>query len=431
MKKSYIILVVVACVICLVIIIRFIPTLPKDIVTNNSSSPGDTILAELPAPVLKYGLPIDSFHIVSDRIRRNQNLASILHNYKIDAYTVDQITKKAEGVFDFRKIRSGNEYCLFIPKDSLALPSYFVYEQTPVDYVVINMKDSINVSLNKKQVIAKRACVSGEIQFSLWETMKSHQVNPVVALELSEIYAWCIDFFGLQEGDKFKVIYHEEFVDSVPVGITKIESAWFKHANEEFYAIPFIQDSTESFYDHEGNSLRKAFLKAPLRFSRISSRFSHSRFHPVLKIRRPHHGIDYAAPTGTPVVAIGDGKVIKKGYYGGAGNMVKIRHNSIYTTAYLHLNRYGKGIKNGAYVKQGDIIGYVGSTGLSTGPHLDFRFYKYNSPVDPLKVEAPPVDPVRVYNRPVFDSIRNHYMFELNAIDLEPVEMGNVIANKD
>jgi murein DD-endopeptidase MepM/ murein hydrolase activator NlpD len=413
------------------LIARFIPTISQDTTADDGFYPKDTIQVGLPVPVLKYGLPIDSFHIVSDRIRRNQNLASILQHYKVDAYTVDKIARRAEGIFDFRGIRAGNDYCLFFPKDSLSLPSYFVYEQTPVDYVVIDLKDSINVTLNKKQVITKRARASGEIQYSLWETMKTHEVNPVVALELSEIYAWCIDFFGLQEGDKFKVIYHEEFVDSVSVGIAKIESAWFKHADEEFYAIPFVQDSTESFYDHEGNSLRKAFLKAPLRFSRISSRFSHSRLHPVLKIRRPHHGVDYAAPTGTPVVAIGDGKIIKKGYHGGAGHMVKIRHNSIYTTAYLHLSRYGNGIKNGAYVKQGDIIGYVGSTGLSTGPHLDFRFYKYNSPVDPLRVEAPPVDPVKSDNRPVFDSIRNQYMFELNAIALEPVELGNIMAKKD
>jgi murein DD-endopeptidase MepM/ murein hydrolase activator NlpD len=221
--------------------------------------------------------------------------------------------------------------------------------------------------------------------------MMSKKYNPVLANELSEIYAWSIDFFGLQPADSFSVIYDELYVDSVSIGLGRIHAAYFRSSGTDFYAIPFVQDSVESYYDLEGNSLRKAFLKAPLRFSRISSRYSHSRVHPVLKIRRPHHGVDYAAPTGTPVQAIGDGKIIeaKRGYNNGGGNYIKIRHNSIYTTAYLHLSGFAPGIATGTYVRQGDVIGYVGSTGLATGPHLDFRFYKNGSPVDPLKVEAP------------------------------------------
>jgi murein DD-endopeptidase MepM/ murein hydrolase activator NlpD len=203
------------------------------------------------------------------------------------------------------------------------------------------------------------------------------------------------------------VIYEESFVDSQSIGIDKVLGAWIYHNQNEFWAIPFIQDSVRSFFDEEGNSLRKAFLKAPLRFSRISSGFSNSRYHPVLKIRRPHHGIDYAAASGTPVHSVGDGVITKRGYQkNGGGNYVKIKHNSVYSTTYMHLSRFGKGIKQGVYVKQGDVIGYVGATGLATGPHLDFRFYKNGSPVNPLKVEAPPVEPVHEENKSTYGIAR-------------------------
>ena len=240
----------------------------------------------------------------------------------------------------------------------------------------------------------------------------------MLAFELSEIYAWSIDFFGLQEGDAFRVFYDEQYVDSNYLGLGKIRGAVFYHAGEDFYAVPFVQDSVESYFDQEGNSLRKAFLKAPLRFSRISSRYSHSRLHPILKVRRPHLGVDYAAPVGTPVHAVGDGKIISAGYTKGNGNWIKIQHNSVYATAYLHLSRYGRGIRTGAYVKQGDVIGYVGATGLATGPHLDFRFYKNGYPIDPLKVKAPPVEPVKPENRHVYDSVLWLTMERLNRISL-------------
>jgi murein DD-endopeptidase MepM/ murein hydrolase activator NlpD len=311
----------------------------------------------------------------------------------------------SSGVFDLRKIRMGNPYKVFCTTDTMHRVMHFIYEHTPVDYVMFSLDDSILVSRQEKQVRVQTKEASGVISSSLWNTMLDNELDPMLAFELSEIYAWSIDFFGLQEGDGFKVFYEEHYVDSNYIGLGKIHGAVFYHATEEFYAMPFVQDSIESFYDQEGNSLRKAFLKAPLRYSRISSRYSHSRFHPILKYRRPHLGVDYAAPIGTPVLAIGDGKVVKKGYAKGNGNWLKIQHNSVYATAYLHLSRYGKGIQTGSYVKQGDVIGYVGSTGLSTGPHLDFRFYKNGYPVDPLKVKAPPVKPVAEENRTVYDSL--------------------------
>mgnify|MGYP000682893861 CR=1 FL=1 len=375
----------------------------------------DTLTEEL-VIVREYGLAIDSFHIIRGKIRRDQTLGSLLNQHGVRHDTIHRLAMASEDVFDLRKIRMGNPYKIFCSRDTNHRVLHFVYEHTPVDYIMFSLEDSIRVSRQEKEVVQKERKISGVITSSLWNTMIDNDIDPMLAFELSEIYAWSIDFFGLQLGDGLKVHYDEQFVDTTYIGLGRIHGAVFYHANEEFYAVPFIQDSVESFYDQEGNSLRKAFLKAPLRFSRISSRYSHSRLHPILKIRRPHLGVDYAAPIGTPVLAVGDGKIIRTGYTRGNGNWLKIQHNSVYATAYLHLSRYGKGIKNGTYVKQGDIIGYVGSTGLSTGPHLDFRFYKNGYPVDPLKVEAPPVKPVYEENRIRYDSILNLAMEELRGI---------------
>ena len=358
--------------------------------------------------VKMYGIPVDSFNIKFDVVKRNQMLLNILSAYHLPDGAVAALIASDQKVFDLRKIRAGNKYAVFLEKDSLQTLRYFVYEHTPVEFVRFSFLDSVTVEKDEKEIINKCQIATGSIHTSLWNSMIDNGLNPILANELSEIYAWSIDFFGLQPADSFCVVYDEQYVDSVPVGLGKIHAAYFRHADHDFYAIPFVQDSVESFFDLEGNSLRKAFLKAPLRFSRISSRFSNSRLHPVLKIRRPHHGVDYAAPAGTPVQAIGDGKIIeaKKGYNNGGGNMIKIRHNSVYTTAYLHLSGFASGIHTGGYVKQGDVIGYVGATGLATGPHLDFRFYMNGKPIDPLKVEAPPVEPVHEGNLAAFDSVK-------------------------
>jgi murein DD-endopeptidase MepM/ murein hydrolase activator NlpD len=366
--------------------------------------------------VLKlYGIPVDSFEIVSDVVKRNDMLLSILINYNLPEGSLASLLNMPIREFDLRKIKAGNRYTVFLHKDSLSTLHYFVYENTPVDFVRISFGDSVAVELGHKEVVQKTKFASGLITTSLWNSMKEKGYSPELILQLSEIYAWTVDFFGLQPADSFSVAYDEQYVDDIAVGLGRIHGAYFKSNGTGIYAIPFTQDSVESYYDSVGNSLRKAFLKAPLRFSRISSRYSNSRLHPILKIRRPHHGVDYKAPTGTPVMAIGDGRIIEasRGNAGG-GNIVKIRHNSIYTTSYMHLSGFAPGISAGKYVKQGDIIAYVGSTGLSTGPHLDFRFYKNGSPVNPLKVEAPPVEPVRIENRHAFDSAK---VRTLNLLD--------------
>ncbi len=348
-----------------------------------------------PAPVkLLYGIPMNEFSVQQGVVHRGESLADILVPHGINPQQIHEISMLPDSIINERKIRPGNSYSLFFSGDSI--PAWFVYEKDPMNWVVIgDFRDSIRAENGTKQVEQRLQTASGTIESSLWESMQSAGANPILAVELSEIFAWSIDFFGIQQGDRYKVIYEESYVDSLSIGINRILGAWFYHNNTDFWGIPFKQEGVLSFFDDQGNSLRKAFLKAPLRFSRISSGFSNSRYHPVLKIRRPHHGVDYAARTGTPVHTVGDGVVTKTGYQkSGGGNYVKIKHNSVYSTTYMHLSRFGKGIKSGTYVKQGDVIGYVGSTGLATGPHLDFRFYKNGSAVNPLKVVAPPVEPV-------------------------------------
>lgn len=371
-----------------------------------SIKPDSSLNQENINPVFMYGINPDSFNLVSGHIKRNGYLSEIFLKHGISMHDIDQTIKNSREVFDVRTVRSGNNYIIFCDKDSTAKARYFVYEHDHTTSYVFSFNDSLNITPYKKEIKSEIRYASGTIETSLWDAMMEGGLHPQLVLDLSDIFAWTVDFFGLQKGDKFKVIYEELSIDDKSLGTGKIYGAQFIRSGSVITAIPFIQDKKETYFDIDGNSLRKAFLKAPLHFSRISSRFSSSRMHPILRIRRPHFGVDYAAPVGTPVHAIGDGKVTRANFDKGAGRIVKIQHNSVYATAYMHLSRFGKGISPGVFVKQNDIIGYVGSSGLSTGPHLDFRFYRNGSPVDPLKVESPPVEPVSDENREKFEEIK-------------------------
>ncbi|MFO7869275.1 MAG: peptidoglycan DD-metalloendopeptidase family protein [Bacteroidales bacterium] len=368
---------------------------------------------------LLYGIDKERYEVIQKNVPRNTFLSDILKSTGLSNAKIHEVVVSLDTIFDVRKIKSGNTYTSFIEKkDSVNSLAYFVYEINMTDFFVCDFSqtDTVISYIDSKDIKKQEQAVKGTIETSLWNALEDKNVPPTLSLELSEIYAWTIDFFGLQKGDSFKVVFTENFVDSVSIGIDRIKYAEFTHLDDNIYAIPFEQDSIVDFFDSTGASLRKAFLKSPLRFSRISSHFSHARMHPVLRRVRPHHGIDYAAPTGTPVRSIGDGVVIKKGYYGGGGNMVKIKHNSTYTSAYLHLSRFNKNAQLGQRVKQGDIIGYVGSTGLSTGPHLDFRIYKNNSPINPLTLKSPPVTPVKEENKDAFSIVRDSIISILQNI---------------
>ncbi len=381
----------------------------------------DTLsIAEMPPIELLYDIPKDSFLIEENQVKRNQNLSDILVRAGVDNVTIYKIANASDTVFDVRRIRAGQPYTLFYTPDTLHQLKYFVYAVDNTDYVVYSLNNPITVERKSKPIIEEEKVASAEISSSLWNAITGQGLTPSLAMELSEIFAWTVDFFGIEKGDYFKVLYKEQFVDSTSIGVGEVSSALFHHRGKDYYAFKFGEDGDWNYFDEDGNNLRKAFLKAPLKFSRISSRFSSGRLHPVLKIRRPHHGVDYAAPAGTPVYAIGDGRITHKGWDSkGGGNYLKIKHNSVYTTVYMHLKGFAPGISQGKQVRQGELIGFVGATGLATGPHLDFRVLKNDRPIDPLKMEAPSADPVKEANRDSFKIIADSLKIRIDGIRVE------------
>jgi len=345
------------------------------------------------AQPMAYGIRLDSMEIVRGSVANNQNLSSILGAYVADGI-IDRIARSTSDIFDVRKIKAGNTYARIVSKDSSRQTLYFIYEINPIDFVVYDLRDSLKVYRDKKKVTRLIKTSTGTITSSLWNCFVENKLDVHLGLALSDVYAWTVDFYGLQKGDNFKVIYEEVFVEDRMIGIDRILASKFQTNGKDFYAYHFEQQGKGAYFDENGQSLQRSFLKAPLKFSHISSHFSGARMHPILRIVRPHFGVDYAAPRGTPVVALGAGHVNELGFHGGYGRFISIRHNSVFTTTYAHLSGYAKGLKAGSNVSQGEVIGYVGSSGLATGPHLDFRVYRNGTPVDPLRVESPPSKPV-------------------------------------
>ena len=370
--------------------------------------------------IYQYGVCMDSLDINEYQIRSGDNPAAILDALGFSAREAERITRVSATVLDPTKLRAGMCYYTFTTQDSVAAIRYMAFAKSLTDYAVIDLSgDSVRAYEFNKPVSIKRHYAEGTITSSLWNVMKEKGADPLLALKLSDVFAWQIDFFDVKEGDSFRVMYDVAYIDdTTALSIASIGGAVFTHQGKAFTAIPFTQDSVFEYFDLEGNSLRKAFLKAPLDFFRITSRFSNARFHPILKRYRAHHGVDYAAPVGTPVKSIGAGTVIVKGYMGGGGNTLKVKHNSVYTTSYMHLSRYAKGIQVGSRVEQGQVIGYVGSTGLSTGPHLDFRVYKNGQAINPLQMEAPPSLPVKPELRDSFQVVKQKVLAELDSLRL-------------
>jgi murein DD-endopeptidase MepM/ murein hydrolase activator NlpD len=371
---------------------------------------------ETAEPTLLYGIEVDSLKVVEATVQPNQFLSQILRKYNVSYGTIDQLAKRSRSVFDVRKIRENRNYTLLCSEDSATTAQYFIYEPSNLEYVVFDLTDSVNIYMGQHKIDTLIKDFTGIIDYSIYQTLQDGGAMPELASTMAEIYAWQLDLFKVQKGDRFKLIYEEIQIRGEAVGVGRIKAAHFERSEEDYYAFYYDQQGKEEYFDEKGNSLRKAFLKAPLRYSRISSRFSHSRLHPVLKVRRPHYGIDYAAPKGTPVRAVGDGVVIKANYSGGAGHFVKIRHNGTYTTGYMHLSKYGKDIRPGKRVLQGDIIGYVGSTGISTGPHLDYRIWKNGKLVDALSLEMPSSEPIRDEHREEYTEYMEVMMDQLNQL---------------
>jgi murein DD-endopeptidase MepM/ murein hydrolase activator NlpD len=388
--------------------------------TTSEASP-DTVVYQ---PEIKYGIIVDSLELYKSTVKRDQNLADILLPYNISYSHIDYIARNSMDSFDVRKIRAGNDYAILYHTDSVPVADYFIYENNPVEYTVFDIRDSLKIYRAAHPTDTVVDYCYGIIESSLWNAMTEANADPMLAVELSEIYAWTIDFFGIQKGDEFRVLYEKVYKEDEYIGLGKVITAELIHMNNPFVCYRFTQDDDTDYYDELGGSMRRTFLKAPLRYSRVSSGFSYARRHPVLKIVRPHLGIDYAAPEGTPVYSIGDGVVTKKGYErNGGGNYLMIKHNGTYSTEYMHLKSFAKGIKQGSKVKQGQLIGYVGATGLATGPHLDFRVFRNGHAMNPNNLKAPPAKPVdSIYldrfmlEKQQLDSIMNRFREEWNLM---------------
>ena len=381
------------------------------------SIPSDTVPE--PKVNMAYGLNLDSFIVKEGKIKKNQMLSHILLLNHIPWPEIDRLVKRSKDIYDVRKLRSGKNYTVLCKKDSTEKAEYFIYEANAIDYVVFDLRDTMNVTIAQKEVTETRREVAGVISSSLYQTLIDINCSAGLAMEMSEIYAWSIDFYRIQKGDRFKVIFTEKWVEDTRVGIGDIEACLFEHHKENFYAFPFEQNQVVDYFDEQAKSLRKAFLKSPLKFGRISSSFTMRRYHPVQKRWKAHLGTDYAAPKGTPILAVGDGKVTEAQYKKFNGNYVKIKHNGTYTTQYLHMSKFASGVRSGKYVRQGDVIGYVGSTGLATGPHVCFRFWKNGKQVNHRTQKLPASLPVKKELLPQFTSTMDTLKIQLDKIPFE------------
>ena len=394
----------------------------------------NVILDEVAEPTYLYGIDIEGYDIVSDTVRRGETVGGILSRHGISAVTVDRLDKASKEIFPLRKIRADNAYTTFTRSytDSIGEHNsldYIVYHKNSIDYVVFGfVGDSISITLGSRPVEIIRKRCEASITSSLWGAIMEQNLPYALAAEFEDIYQWTVDFFGIQAGDSFKVVYDEKMIDGESVGIGRIWGAEFIHGSKQYYAIPYAQDGKLRYWEANGESLRKQFLKAPLKYTRISSKFSKARLHPVYKVYRPHHGVDYAAPAGTPVHSVADGTVTFRGWdKGGGGNTIKIKHAGGMETGYLHLKSFAKGISVGTRVSQGQLIGYVGSTGASTGPHLDFRIKKNGTPIDPLKISQEPAEPISSAHKAAFEAVRDRIIAELDGKEI----VGGAITEQD
>ncbi len=361
-------------------------------------------------PIIEqYGYILNDFNVVRDTIRKGDTFGDILFANGVSQEKIMEVATKFRDSFDVRKIAVGKPYVLLNSKDSLNQTQVFIYETNKVDYAVVDFRDTLTIYNSQKPVRYEQREASGVITSSLSATMEEQNLSPYMTDQLANIYAWTINFFKLQPGDRFKVIYTEKFIeDTIPAGLKEIKAAYFEHHGKPLYAFKFASDSIDQYagyYDEQANNLKRAFLKAPVKFSRISSRYNLNRRIKYYGFKlRPHRGTDFAAPIGTPILATADGIVTKSEHRGGNGNYVKIRHSGTYETQYLHMK--ARNVKVGQHVSQGDVIGWIGMTGNTSGPHVCYRFWKNGKEVDPFKEDLP-------FSRPLPEAMHSTYFAQM------------------
>ncbi len=340
-------------------------------------------------------------YIITDTLfKQNEFWSQVLTRHGVDYSHIDKLVKKTSHIYDSRNMRAGKRYAVLAdPKTKAA--QYFIYEPSVYSYYVFNLQDTMGVHKVVRPIETHTRMASGHIKSSLWQALIDAEMHPATASLMEQALAWNVDFYHVQKDDKFRLIFDENYIEGELVGVEALHASWFKNGNTEFYAFRFASEEYDGFFDENAHPTKKAFLKSPLKYGRISSRFNLRRFHPVLKRRKAHLGTDYAAPHGTPIMAVADGTITKASRTRGNGNYIKMRHDKTYETQYLHMSRFAEGISPGVRVKQGQTIGFVGSTGLATGPHVCFRFWKNGRQVNHLKENLPPP---KVMEGPAVDS---------------------------
>lgn len=387
--------------------------------TVDNTPTADEIYQAPPEVVKEYGYVLDDFIVVKDTVQSGDSFGKILSDANVDYATIQEISDSVQAVFDTRRIQVGKPYTLLKAKDSIEVAQVFIYEKNREDYVVIDFQEEVKAAARKRPVTVYQREISGVINSNLSSTFDDLGVSVNVAYKMADIYAWTIDFFKLQKGDRFKAIYEERFVnDSIPAGVGNIKAVLFEHAGREVYAFRFVNDSLIGgfdYFDDKGDNLRRAFLKSPIQYGRISSRYNLKRRIKYYGYKlRPHKGTDFAGSIGTPILATADGVVTKSERRGGNGNYVKIRHNATYDTQYLHMQR--RNVKVGQSVRQGDVIGTIGMTGNTGGPHVCYRFWKNGKQVNPFTQDLPSSKPLDKYLIPEYDSIKKPLKLQLDNI---------------
>jgi len=390
-----------------------------DVARNAKAAIGDSTSASLDAfpitvPTVRYGFALDTFQTKEGVFKSGEVLGNLLGDYGIGPVAIQTLLDNSTGQFSVRDLRAGKPY-LLLSKDTSKGLDYMIYEPSLYEYFVFHLQDSLHVEHIKRPVVVVPQIAEGQIESSLWAAMEKNGASPALIAKLEDALQWSIDFHHLQKDDEFKALYDQHFVENQMVDPGKVYAASYKTGDKTIYAIHFEHKGENGYYDLEGRPMNKGFLKAPLKFSRISSHFNMSRLHPILRRVRPHLGTDYAAPYGTPILSVGNGVVIEAGFKGGNGNYVKIQHNKRITTQYLHMQGFARGIRRGVQVSQGQVIGYVGSTGLATGPHVCFRFWMDGKQVNHLKFNFPPPEPLPKEELPAFFQHRDSLLQKLGV----------------